>query len=302
VAAEDTFDCVIVGGGPAGLTAAVYLGRFKRRVLLIDAGASRARYIPKSHNCPGFPNGISGTDLLVTLEKHARKFGASFERDTVVGLRQTRRGFSLRTRSGLFRTSTVVIATGIVDIMPRVRGLRAAIQRGLVRLCPICDGFEASGQRIAVMGPPATVVGHARFLRTYSKNVTALLSEPGKLSADARDCADELGIALIGGDFTLRLTARNCIVTKDKTKESFDCLYPALGFEPKCRLAASVGADVDDDGEILVDPHMETSVRGLFGIGDAVSGLHQISVAVGQAAIAATAVHNRLSSNYRAQT
>ena len=284
----------IVGGGPAGLTAAVYLGRFKRRVLVIDAGASRARYIPTSHNCPGFPNGISGMDLLVTLARHARKFGASFKRDTVLTLQKNRKGFTLRTRSGVFVASTVLVATGIVDILPRVRGLRPAIQRGIVRLCPICDGFEASGQRIAVMGPPASVVGHAKFLRTYSPSVTAILSEPGKLSRADRGCARELGINLIGGEYTVRLTSRNCVVSKGRTKESFDCLYPALGFAPKCRLAASLGARVDRQGEILVDKHMQTSVRGLFGIGDAVSGLHQISVAVGQAAIAATAIHNLL--------
>ena len=104
-------------------------------------------------------------------------------------------------------------------------------------------------------------------------------------------------IAVIDYPATLRLTTGGCVISGNGESQTFDCLYPALGFEPKCRLAASLGARVDGDGEIVVDRHMETSIRGLFGIGDAVSGLHQISVAVGQAAIAATAIHNRLSSD-----
>jgi len=293
---NSTFDCVIVGGGPAGLTAAVYLGRFRRRVLLVDAGASRARYIPTSHNCPGFPNGISGTDLLVTLGRHARKFGASFERDTVVALRRTRHGFALKTKKSVFGATTVLLATGIVDILPRVRGMRAAIERGVVRLCPICDGFEASGQRIAVMGPPGSVIGHAKFLRTYSERVAAVLSE-GKLNRADAARAKDFDISVIDHHDGIRLTANSCVISSNGKTQTFDCLYPALGFEPKCRLAASLGAKVDKLGEILVDPHMQTSIDGLYGIGDAVSGLHQISVAVGQAAIAATSIHNRLAAS-----
>ena len=294
ITARTDFDCVIVGGGPAGLTAAVYLGRFRRRVLVVDAHASRARYIPTSHNCPGFPDGISGTQLLTTLGRHARKFGAAFKRATVRTLTLDEGRFVLRTSDETFRSRTVLIATGIVDLLPDVPGVRAAIQRGRVRLCPICDGFEASGQRIAVMGPPASVIGHAKFLRTYSDHVTAVLSERGALSPRDRLRAKRFDVDVIEYPNSIRLTPRGCIVSRRSENIAFDVLYPALGFEPKCRLAASLGAKVDKQGEIVVSPHMETSVRGLFGAGDAVTGLHQISVATGHAAIAATAIHNRL--------
>jgi thioredoxin reductase (NADPH) len=289
------FDCVVVGGGPAGLTAAVYLGRFRRRVLVIDSRASRARYIPTSHNCPGFPNGISGTDLLITLRKHAVKFGAQSRRGTVLTLRSNQKSFVLKTRSEVFTAKTVLLATGIVDILPDVRGIHPAIHRGVARLCPICDGFEASGQRIAVMGPPSKVIGHAKFLRAYSDRVTAILSEPGKLSRTDVADAKIYGVSVIDYPNRLRLTSRGCIVSQGGDAFPFDCLYPALGFEPKCRLAVSVGARVDRHGELVVSRTMETSVPGLFGAGDAVTGLHQISVATGHAAVAATAIHNRLS-------
>ena len=288
------FDCVIVGGGPAGLTAAVYLARFKRRVLVVDTHSSRARYIPTSHNCPGFPDGISGIELLKTLRRHARKFGAIFKRDQVLSLADKRGGFVLKTNNETIGAATILLATGIVDLLPKVPGVHAAIHRGVARLCAICDGFEASGQRIAVMGPPTSVLGHANFLRTYSDRITIVLSDPGKLTRADQARARKCGISVIGYPNDIRLTRRGCTVSHDGTAVDFDCLYPALGFQPKCRLAASVGARVDRQGEIIVNRRMETSVPGLFGAGDAVSGLHQISVAAGQAAIAATAIHNRL--------
>jgi thioredoxin reductase (NADPH) len=230
---------------------------------------------------------------LATLGQHARKFGALFKRATARTLHADGGRFVLKTQNEVFSADTVLLATGIVDLLPDVPGVHAAIRRGRVRLCPICDGFEASGQRIAVMGPPASVIGHAKFLRTYSDQVTAVLSE-GKLSVSDRTRARRAGISVIDFPNDLRITPRGCTVSRSGETASFDCLYPSLGFEPKCHLAASLGAKVDKQGEIIVSRSMETSLRGLFGAGDAVSGLHQISVATGQAAIAATAIHNRL--------
>ncbi len=149
------------------------------------------------------------------------------------------------------------------------------------------------------MGPASSVIGHAKFLRTYSTHVTAVLSEPGALSRTDRAIARHAGITIIGTPNALRLNANGCIISHEDKALAFDCVYPALGFEPKCRLAAAVGARVDRLGEIVVNQKMETSVSGLFGAGDAVSGLHQISVATGHAAVAATAIHRQLSTHHQ---
>ena len=289
------WDCIIVGGGPAGLTAAVYLARFRRRVAVIDANHSRARYIPESHNCPGFANGISGTDLLANLRTHAKKFGAKIIRGSVLDIARKRERFVLNDSTRRWTSRTVLIATGIVDLVPDVAGLRQGISRGIVRLCPICDGFEASGKRIAVYGPPKSVIGHAVFLRNYSDRVTVVLSEPGKISRKDAALVRKYGLSLIPVPEGMTIDSKGWLIDSGAGVERFDCLYPAMGFEPKCRLAASLGAKVDRAGEIIVSPHMETSVPGLYGAGDAVTGLHQISVAAGHAAIAATAIHRRLS-------
>jgi thioredoxin reductase (NADPH) len=109
-----------------------------------------------------------------------------------------------------------------------------------------------------------------------------------------RAIARRHGIAILDHPTRIRLTATGCRIRSAEGDHEFDCLYPALGFKPKCRLASDVAARVDRHGEIIVNRHMQTSVPGLFAAGDCVSGLHQISVATGQAAVAATAIHNYL--------
>ena len=119
-------------------------------------------------------------------------------------------------------------------------------------------------------------------------------SEPGEIAPATARSVHELGIEVIPVPQRIALDAHGVRIRGTSSERRFDVFYPSMGFEPKCRLAASLGAVVDADGEIRVDCHMETSVRHLYAAGDAVSGLHQIAVAAGQAAIAATAIHNSL--------
>jgi thioredoxin reductase (NADPH) len=140
--AEADLDCLIVGGGPAGLTAAIYLARFRRRTRLIDAGFSRAALIPKSHNFPGFPDGISGVEILARLNAHATRYGAHVERGRVSELRCREDGVFVATAEGRSLTARrVILATGVVDSLPEIEGLKDHIRTGRIRLCPVCDGF-----------------------------------------------------------------------------------------------------------------------------------------------------------------
>jgi len=292
-----TLDCLIVGGGPAGLTAAVYLARFHRSVVLADCGTSRARYIPRSHNCPGFASGIRGKDLLANLRRQARQFGARIINRRVTSIVKRPDGFEVRLGHFRRQTRALLVATGIEDILPRVAGIESAIFRGVVRLCPICDGYEASTRRIAVYGPPENVIGHARFLRSYSRQVSAVLSKGGSLSDADRAVVKELQIDVVPWPNQLVVGRRSCRVRSLGVDLVFDCLYPCLGFKPKSLLSAALGARVDRHGELVVNAHMQTTIPGLYGAGDAIASLHQISVATGHAAIAATAIHNWLGSN-----
>ena len=143
---------LIIGGGPAGLTAATYLARYRRSVLLIDDGKSRAALIPETHNFPGF-QGIKGTDLLSRLRAQAKNYDVTFESGHVLKLGRASGTFTARTRDKEVRARRVLLATGLVDESPAIAGLAHGVYTGAIRYCPICDGYEAMDRRVGVLGP-----------------------------------------------------------------------------------------------------------------------------------------------------
>src|SRR5690242_6909142 len=135
-------DALIVGGGPAGLVAAIYLARFRRKVLVADSGGGRASLIPTSHNYPGFPDGIAGKDLLQRLRAQAQRYGATIVDTRIDRLKHAGDGtFIAKDPTQSFRAHRIVLATGVTDIEPELPNLRDAIRQGLIRHCPICDGY-----------------------------------------------------------------------------------------------------------------------------------------------------------------
>src|SRR5690606_22940594 len=147
-----THDCLIVGAGPAGLVAATYLARFHRDVVVVDAGNSRAQWIPTSHNCPRFPLGNRGQSLLQPLRAPAAQYGVEPVQGKVESLRRDGEGVFLASDGDgrVWRARCVVLATGVVDMMPVVEGgqpvLERAVESGVLRLCAVCDGYEASDE------------------------------------------------------------------------------------------------------------------------------------------------------------
>ena len=295
-----TLDCLVVGGGPAGLTAATYLARFRRNVVLVDAGESRARWIPASHNCPGFPFGVAGDELLTRFRKHAEQYDVPVVASRIDSVERRDDLFIASAGPREWRARRIILATGMVDLLPDIEGVEAAIATGAIRLCAVCDGYEAKDDAIAVLGNGDEAVCHAEFLRTFSRRVTALATDglvnhPG---LDQRAAASDL--MLRPAPDRWQLSDGGCeALFADGSRERFDTLYPVLGADVQSSLLVRLGAAIDDEGGLIVDDHMETSVRGAFAIGDVVSALNQISVAVGHAAIAATAVHGSLPPNPR---
>jgi thioredoxin reductase (NADPH) len=174
------WDCAIIGGGPAGLTAATYLGRFKRDVVLIDAGESRLKRIPRSRNVPGFPDGISGAELHARMQDQASRYGALFRAGEVQAIKRGAEGFSLRLEHQTIEARTVLLATGAKLIEPELAELDSALAAGLIRYCPICDGYEAQDKNIAVLGGRPGAIAEAHFLRTYSARVSYFWQDDGK--------------------------------------------------------------------------------------------------------------------------
>lgn len=292
-------DCIVVGGGPAGLTAAVYLARYRRSTAVVDAGESRASWIPVSHNLAGFPEGIKGIELLTRMRIHAERYGADLCSGTVEELRKDDDGFSVVLGNGrTMRARTVILATGVIDLEPELPNLFQAVQRGLVRHCPVCDGFEVIGHKIAVLGHGADALSEAVFLRTYADDITLLtLGQPMAPTDDEVRLMAEYGIRALEQPVVHVATQAGRITAMslgDGSTHAFDTVYSALGTEPRNGIARAVGARLAADGRLSVDAHQRTGIAGVYAAGDIVEGLNQIAVATGQAAAAATAVHNDL--------
>jgi thioredoxin reductase (NADPH) len=293
-----TYDCIVVGAGPAGLTAAIYLARFRREALVLDAGGSRAAWIPTSHNHPGFPGGIRGKTLLSRMRRQAATYGAEIRAGHVSDLAVLKSGFHLETQDGSLHAATVILATGVIDNEPDVPGVEEAVLKGLLRVCPICDGYEVIGKRVGVIGADDHGAREARFLTTYSKDVWLIhTGEPGDLTAPERRKLKAAGVGVIETPIESvvldeRRIAALCFTGGQPHR--FDAVYSALGITPRCSLAVDASAKLDKAGRLFVNEHQETSVPGLYAAGDVVRGLNQISVAQGEGAIAATDIHNGL--------
>lgn len=298
------FDTLIIGGGPAGLTAAVYLRRFTRHVALVDKGNSRLSWIPVSHNYPGFPDGVNGMQLLENLRAQLANYGGSVMQGEITGL---------RLEDGIFvgdyaptdggepcqiRAHTVLLATGVADAGMPVERWDEAVRCGAVRLCPVCDGWDVIDKRIGVVTSEINPVGHALFMRTFSADV--LLFERGPVSTLNDEERQQLAAAqvrLIGSPLvgvTMSEDMKPVLHTKDGEDYPCDVFYPMLGENARSDLASSLGAETVECRKLLVDDHCRTQVPGLFAVGDVTRGLNQIAVATGQAALAATTIHNTL--------
>jgi thioredoxin reductase (NADPH) len=297
---HEEVDALIVGAGPGGLMTAIYLARFKRKVVIIDANASRAALIPESHNLPAFTHGISGVELLARMREQVTALGVHLIEGTVDTLSRERSGFVASVRGDDIRATKVVLATGIVDRHPPMKDWVSAVTQSLLRYCPICDAFEACGKRIGVVGPLDQAIGKARFLRGFTGEVVLIPIDgiqegEGSLVTRAKEVEVQTTTALA------RLETRDGqIVARlvDGSSAEFDVIYAAMGSEVRSELSLVLGADHTAEGFLNVDQKQQSTISGLYGVGDVVSDLHQISVAFGHAAVAACHIHNELPLNY----
>ena len=292
-------DCLIVGGGPAGLTAAIYLARFHLRVMVIDAGRSRTALIPMTRNHAGFPGGISGADLLGRMCLQAGEYGVELRHGTVDKLeRRCDGGFLATCDRSPFSSRTVLLATGVVNRQPAMIDDRThdlALAGGQLRYCPICDGYEVTDRTVAVLGTGHRGFDEALFLRGYTADVTLIAPETGHdLAAEQQATLAAVGIKLAGPCTAIALAGERILLTLPDALREFDSLYPALGSVSQSELARNLGAEMSEDGCLTVDAHQRTSVAGLYAAGDVVLGLDQISHAMGEGGVAATTIRNDL--------
>jgi len=293
-------DVLVVGGGPAGLTAALYLARYRRRVRLVHDRRSRALLAPRAHNVPGFPGGIAGSELIGRMTEHAERYGARLDHGRVTALKARQGGYVALLDTGEELSARgVILATGVETrtITLEQGDHDDAVRAGVLRYCPICDGFEQRGAAIAVLGSDLHGAAEAMFLRQYSDAVTLIPKARVALTAAQRRELAASDVAILERGVTaIRHRADRIELTLDgdRAPRAFDILYPALGSRPRTELAEQLGIAPDADGGLAADAFGEPLRPGLFAAGDVLTGLDQISVAAGQGAMAATRLHNWL--------
>jgi thioredoxin reductase (NADPH) len=296
--AEMDYDCLVIGGGPAGLTAAIYLVRYHLSLKVVDAGKSRASWIPCTHNHAGFPGGISGKELLARMREQAQMYGASIVTERVTRLDRIDGGFEATWGSGCITARKVLLATGLTNRRPPMdEDLHdEALSKGLIRYCPVCDGYEVTDKKVGVIGSGSHGVAEAVFIRGFTEDITLIAPDRAHdLSEEDQAKMREFGIECVDGPCQAVAAVNKCItVATPYGDHVFDSVYPALGSDVHTELALQVGAKLSDEGTLVVDDHQRTSVPGLYAAGDLVKGLDQISHAMGEGGVAATTIRNDL--------
>jgi len=202
-----------------------------------------------------------------------------------------------------FTARTALLATGVVNHRPpgMTEDLhRAALAGGFLRYCPVCDGYEVTDKEVAVVGTGARGCREAMFLRGYTRSIVLLAPEgPHDLDDDQRADLHDAGIVVVDGPTGgYRLEGDRIVLESGGETRDFDSLYPALGSKIRSDLMIELGADLGEDGCVVVDSHQRTEIRGLYAAGDVVQGLDQISHAMGEAGVAATTIRNDLAERH----
>jgi thioredoxin reductase (NADPH) len=293
----NTREVIVVGGGIAGLSAAIYLGRAQRDALVIDSGHSMAKWEPIVENYLGFPRGVSGEDLLRNGCRQALKHDVRFANDEIGSVSVKKGVFTLKGKRKTYRTKRLLLATGIFHLPPEIPGVKECLGHSMF-FCKDCDGYRVRGKRIAIVGSNNEAVEYALGMLHYSACV--IVATNGKRPQWDRQHArwvKEYEIPVARGpvrDVDHRRRKIRGLEFADGETVKIDYLFTTRGDIFHNELAKKLGARVDDDGQIEVDHCMRTSVEGLYAAGCVTPANCQMIIAAGQGAAAAQAINRDL--------
>lgn len=298
-------ELVIIGGGPAGLSAGIYAARAAIKTVLLEQGVPGGLVISSMHieNYPGFENGISGPELMDQMEKQARRFGLEIMAANVEGIEPAEGKIILETGSGRFTAGALIVATGVQPNLLGVKGELEFTGRG-VSYCATCDGAFFRGKRVAVVGGGDAAVEEAMFLTRFAEKVF-VIHRRGELRATKiiqqrafanpkiefvwHSVVDEI----LGGDLVESLAVRD-VRDQNKTSLEVDGVFIYVGYRPNSSLVKDL-VEMDEKGYIITDENMRTICPGIFAAGDIRQKLlRQVVTAVADGAIAAVAAEKYL--------
>lgn len=294
-----TREVIVVGGGIAGLSAAIYLGRAQRDTLVIDSGHSMAKWEPIVENYLGFPNGVSGEDLLKNGRQQAEKHDVKFVEDHIEEIdRESKPGvFILRGKSGNYLSKRVILATGIFHLPPEIPGVRECLGHSMF-FCKDCDGYRVREKRIAICGANDDAVEYALGILLYSPCVIiATNGEKPRWSKQHSQWVEEYEIPVHEARILdVKHRGRKILSLELETGDevAIDNIFTTRGDVFHTDLAEKLGAKLDEDGQVVVDHCMRTTVPNLYAIGCVTPANCQMIIAAGQGATAAQALNRDL--------
>lgn len=292
----ERWDVVILGGGAAGLSAALILARARRRVLILDAGEPRNRFAPHMHGVLS-RNGYSPLDLVEDGRREVRESDGVIESARVVEARRESDGFELVTDAGeRVWAGRLIVATGVRDELPAIDGLVEQWGRGVVA-CPYCDGFEARGSAIGVL--PASLVGlhKAQMLRAYSADVTVFTALLPPMPDEDRRALEARGIRIDDRAID-RVTASGNTLTglafADGSSVALDVIFAEPRMIPRDEVLRSLGAEQSDTHVgpwVTTDAAGATSVAGVWAVGNSANPGALVPIAAASGVAAALAIN-----------
>lgn len=290
------YDAIVIGAGPAGLSAALVLGRCRRKVLVADEGSPRNARSASMH-CYLTRDGVSPSEFFQLARADLVGYPTiTIQHRTATSARQVEGGFEVTFSDGTETCRRLLVATGVVDDVPDLQGIENMYGRS-VHHCPYCDGYQYCDQPIAVYGRGARVSGLAMTLRTWSTRLLVCTDGPAELEADDRAMLERHGFP-IRQDRVLRLegTGEQIERVVFATSAPFECraLFFSTGQRQRSTLPAALGCQFNEKGVVRTRPAESTNVPGLFVAGDASKATQFVIVAAAEGAEAACAINRSL--------
>lgn len=293
----ETREVAVIGGGIAGLSAAIYLGRAQRDTLVIDSGHSMAKWEPVVGNYLGFPDGVSGDELLEYGRRQAQHHDVRFARDEVQRITSEDDVFVLHGKKQTYRAKRLLLTTGIFHLPPEIPGVKECLGHSMF-FCKDCDGFRVREKRIAICGANDEAVEYALGMLYYSPTVMiATNGEQPRWSEQHARWIEEYAIPV-------RLERIHDVEHHDRQilslqldggdEVKIDNIFTTRGDVFHTELAESLGAKLDEDGQIEVNHCMQTSVPRVYAAGCVTPANCQMIIAAGQGATAAQAISRDL--------
>ncbi len=288
------YDCIIIGAGPGGLQAAIYLGRYVRKVLIIDRGGGRTRHAKLIENFLTH-KAITGNEIIERAVEQARSFGVEVEKGLVAGV-QKKEHFEVSTASRTYRSKFIIVSSGVYDHFPPIENLHEFLGKGFYT-CVDCDGYKTKEKKLLVTGNTINSVRLAFAMKEmYTGDVTLnlLLYEP---PGDYREELENQGIRLIRG------TPRRIIGTgtvegvefKDGAQVPCEVIMSNFGYRLNDEFLSGLGLKRDAEGfKYVTNHHYESSMSGLYIVGPLNTGHDQVVIAAGEGAVAAIDIKSRL--------